>query len=161
MSTATTEAAVGPTRDTRELLAIARANADALWARARRLQAGEGTRSYARIRSASDYDVWVIVWGPGSGIELHDHGGSGGAYAVARGVLADVTEVADGEHRTQRIVVGDDGRALGPGTRHAVRNPGDDTAVSVHVYSPPLASIRFYDTPDAPREELVHGYVVR
>jgi len=137
-----------------ELLARARTSAAALGALARRLHAGPAHRTYTRIHSALDHDVWVIVWGPGSGIDLHDHGGSAGAFAVARGSLTEIDEAPDGTRTTRQVSVGD-GRRIDPGGRHAVRNDGGTPAVRVHVYSPPLARMRLYDGPDAPREEAV------
>jgi len=63
------------------LLMLACDAAEAIARDAFRYEAAPGTRRYARVRSAADHDVWVIVWGPGSGIDLHDHGGSAGAFA--------------------------------------------------------------------------------
>jgi mannose-6-phosphate isomerase-like protein (cupin superfamily) len=154
MDTDVDEAALDAAPELEELLARARTSADALWARARRLHAGPAHRTFTRIHSAPDHDVWVIVWGPGSGIELHDHGGSAGAFAVARGALTDTDEAPDGTRTIRRVYVGE-GRRIDPGVRHAVRNDGGTPAVSVHVYSPPLARMRFYDGPDASREEAI------
>jgi predicted metal-dependent enzyme (double-stranded beta helix superfamily) len=143
-----------PTVEVDRLLAIARANADALWMRARRLHADVGERVYARVRSAPDHDVWVIVWGAGSGVELHDHGGSAGAFAVARGTLTDTSEELDGA-RTERSIGVGEGRSLDPDVRHAVHNASGMATVSVHVYAPPLATMRFYDELGAARDEVV------
>jgi mannose-6-phosphate isomerase-like protein (cupin superfamily) len=160
MDTDLIEPVVGPTPDLDKLLTVACSNADALWSRARRLHADPGRRTYARIRSAPDHDVWVIVWGAGSGIELHDHGGSAGAFAVARGALTETDEAQGGARTERRVAVGD-GRRVDPSVRHAVHNGGDTPAVSVHVYSPPLARMRFYEGPDSPRDEAVDGRELR
>src|SRR3954447_27009918 len=33
--------------------------------------------------------VWLLSWLPGQGTDLHDHGPSAGAFAVARGMLTE------------------------------------------------------------------------
>jgi len=39
---------------------------------------------------------------------------------------------------------------------HDVRNIREETAVSVHAYSPPLSSMRFYDVDDGQLTTLAH-----
>ncbi|MGH2719214.1 MAG: cysteine dioxygenase [Actinomycetota bacterium] len=109
--------------------------------------AGEGARSYARLLSTDLYEAWLIVWSHAADLELHDHGGSIGAFHVASGSLVEEYTDLDTVAPLQTL-------ALEPGTTrevpllrvHRVFNPGPATAVSVHVYSPPLRSMTFYET---------------
>ncbi|WP_242894119.1 cysteine dioxygenase [Actinomadura litoris] len=96
-------------------------------------------RWYERIHQDADHEVWVISWLPGQSTGFHDHGGSSGAFAVALGTLQ--------EHhvRSARDVGAGETHAFGPDYVHDVRNTSDAPAVSVHVYSPPLSSMRRYD----------------
>jgi len=98
--------------------------------------------------------VWLLSWLPGQGTDLHDHGLSAGAFAVARGAL------------TERIVAARPGRLLetiadlaagrvrffGPHYVHQVTNTGTEPAVSVHVYAPGL---RWMNTYRVERDGLV------
>jgi predicted metal-dependent enzyme (double-stranded beta helix superfamily) len=137
------DAPVVPERAGR-LQALACDAAESIARDAFRYEAAAGTRRYARVRSAADHDVWVIVWGPGSSVAPHDHGGSRGAFAVASGALTDRTTTPTG--RTDATVVPPGGVvAIDADTVHGVANTTDISAVSVHVYSPPLASMAFYD----------------
>lgn len=125
-----------------QLVAIAREAAASVARSATAPMAPRGERRHARIRCTDDHDVWIIVWGPGSGVDLHDHGASAGAFAVASGALTETSDPSDPSPR--RVTAGDD-RALAPGLVHAVRNEGSSVAVSVHVYAPPLETMGFYD----------------
>jgi hypothetical protein len=108
-------------------------------------------RRCARLLHTPAYEAWVIAWEAAAHFELHDHGGSQGAFHVVEGALVelhtDLTEPAP--LRTLPIGTGE-GRQV-PATRvHRVWNPGPGRAVSVHVYSAPLSSMTFYDDrPDA------------
>ena len=111
-------------------------------------------RWYARLHREAAHDVWLLGWDQAQGIDLHDHGGSRGAFHVVEGTLVEAhTDLADpAPLRTLPVGTGE-GRQL-PATRvHQVWNPGPGQAVSVHVYSPPLSSMTFYD--DRPAAFLV------
>jgi mannose-6-phosphate isomerase-like protein (cupin superfamily) len=107
----------------------------------------EGTgRRYARLLDTSRYDAWLIVWSQSSSLDLHDHGGSQGALIVATGRLVETYTDLEGRHLVRtRVVHGGDVITI-PATRvHQVSNPGPGEAVSVHVYSPPLTAMTFFD----------------
>jgi hypothetical protein len=108
-------------------------------------------RRFTRLLHTPAYEAWLIAWQAAADLELHDHGGSQGAFHVVEGALVeaytDLTEPAP--LRILPIGTGE-GRQV-PATRvHRVGSPGPGRAVSVHVYSPPLSSMTFYDDrPDA------------
>ncbi|MBA2617387.1 MAG: cysteine dioxygenase family protein [Rubrobacter sp.] len=115
----------------------------------------------AHRREAPDgsYSLQVFVWPPGSRTRVHDHS-SWGAYRCALGTIF--------EERYERL---DDGSILdhahlrkawerawreGDGTStvlpyeggiHRIGNPGEKTAISVHLYGPRIGDIdgRDYD----------------
>lgn len=108
----------------------------------------EATRWHRRIYRDQRVDVWLISWLPTQTTELHDHGGSSGAFAVVAGTLTEsvlepfgaVTEVlSDRRHRTGDSV------GFGPRHIHDVRNGAEEPALSVHVYSRPLQRMNYYD----------------
>ncbi|WP_133900899.1 cysteine dioxygenase [Actinophytocola oryzae] len=101
-------------------------------------------RFYARLRRDDSVEVWLICWDIGQDTLLHDHGGSVGAFAVARGsLLEDYGAVHRTGLLTRRHAAGD---AVGFGADylHNMVNVGTEPTVSIHAYSPPLRSMNFY-----------------
>ena len=103
-------------------------------------------RRYELILATASYDVWLIHWPAGTGIEAHDHGGSVGAFAVVSGALEERILV-DGVDVRRRVAAGES-VCFGGDHVHAVANPDSTGATSVHVYSPPLRSMGFYRADD-------------
>jgi hypothetical protein len=99
-------------------------------------------RWYHRLAATADHEVWLLTWLPGQHTDLHDHGGSAGAFLVAAGTLTEET-VVGGELRPRTLDTGA-GRRFGARHVHRVRNQGDRPAVSVHVYRPALRSMTRY-----------------
>ncbi|SNS82772.1 cysteine dioxygenase family protein [Actinomadura mexicana] len=124
--------------------------------------AGEhGTSSGHRLHVEPDgsFSMTAIVWRPGALTRIHDH-----VTWCVFGVLAGV-EYEDlyalSEDGTTLTEIGGNANRTGevsgfapPGDIHRVRNIGDDTAVSLHIYGTDLNRIgssvrRFYDLPTA------------
>ena len=96
----------------------------------------------------ADAEVWLLSWLPGQGTDLHDHGASSGAFAVAAGTLTERVVTADRRGRrprgTSAELAAGRARFFGPHYIHQVRNVGDEPAVSVHVYAPRLRIMNTY-----------------
>jgi Cysteine dioxygenase type I len=109
-------------------------------------------RWHQRIYRDRRVDVWLISWLPTQGTQLHDHGGSAGSFTVLSGELTEAV-VGGGRLRDNVRAAGD---SVGFGARyvHDVRNLSAAPAVSVHAYSPPLATMTFYDLADGRLERL-------
>lgn len=105
-------------------------------------------RWYARLAVAPGHEAWLLTWLPGQETDLHDHGGSAGAFTVVRGGLTEATVEALPDHRGHRRVrhelAAGTVRAFGPNHVHQIRNTGSTPAVSVHVYAPALRSMTRY-----------------
>lgn len=101
-------------------------------------------RWYQRFAADDRHEVWLLSWLPGQDTGFHDHGGSAGAFAVARGSLRE--RIAPGRRPGPFGAALEPGtvRSFGPRYLHDVRNDSARAAVSVHVYSPPLAGMRRY-----------------
>ena len=117
------------------------------WPRVRR---GCDERWYVPLAEGEGFEAWLLGWPVGEGIELHDHGASSGAVAVVEGTLLEThVQVSDwlrpgGRLRHRRLPEG----ALvsfGPDHIHDVVNGGARQALSIHVYSPRLRSMTFYE----------------
>jgi predicted metal-dependent enzyme (double-stranded beta helix superfamily) len=101
-------------------------------------------RWYHRMELTDEYEVWLLSWEPGQGTGYHDHGGSGGAFAVALGELQEHT-VQNGNAVAVRTVGAGGVRSFGARFVHHVANNSTARAVSVHAYSPPLPEMRRYE----------------
>ena len=75
-------------------------------------------RWYARLHRDAAHDVWLLGWDQAQGIDLHDHGGSCGAFCVApqrstrvrrcfedRGQPRSGGQVADDRDRSSGVVL--------------------------------------------------------
>jgi len=105
-------------------------------------------RWYQRMELTEDYEVWLLSWQPGQGTGFHDHGGSAGAFAVARGELREQVVRGSGgliPEVAARTVMAGGVRSFGPRFVHHVMNHAAAPAVSVHAYSPPLPPMRRYE----------------
>jgi mannose-6-phosphate isomerase-like protein (cupin superfamily) len=113
-------------------------------------------RWFLRLSAHDGFDTWLIGWDSHQGVDLHDHGGSAGAFYVVDGELLETsTRRAGADAYEQRIRAGT-ARAFGPGHVHRVINPAAAVATSVHVYSPPLVSMDFYEANGAGALERTH-----
>jgi rhodanese-related sulfurtransferase/mannose-6-phosphate isomerase-like protein (cupin superfamily) len=99
-------------------------------------------RSGLRILATDAYDVWLLSWPADTEISPHRHGDSNVAFAVVSGELEE-THWQCG-HPEIRAVRRGDCVAVGRGVVHEVRAKGGE-AISVHVYSPPLSRMEFFD----------------
>jgi hypothetical protein len=99
-------------------------------------------RRYRRVLATPAYEAWVICWPSGGSLDLHDHGGSSGAFSVVSGVL-DEASVEAGITVSRKFASGETA-SFGSSRVHAIVNNGSTAATSVHVYSPPLSSMVYY-----------------
>src|SRR5271163_3855583 len=111
-------------------------------------------RQFTRLAIDDELEVWLICWMAGQDTGLHDHGDSRGAVAVVAGsihearylnrTLAHEREFAAGETLT-----------FSPAVVHRVRHCGDEPAVTLHAYSPPLGGSSAYAIDHAGRWRTV------
>ena len=99
-------------------------------------------RTGARVLSNETFDVWLLRWPRGTGVDPHDHGASVGGFAVVEGVLEEI-RWRDGV-RSSHVVRPGQVATVERGVVHDVVGVTDG-ALSVHVYAPPLRAMTFYD----------------
>jgi hypothetical protein len=107
----------------------------------------QGTRRrYAGLIATSTCDAWLIEWASNSRLEFHDHGGSRGVVHVVAGRLVETYTDLHEPHplRTQVVRTGESFQ-MSASRAHEVASPGPETTRSVHVYSPPLRGMTFFD----------------
>jgi mannose-6-phosphate isomerase-like protein (cupin superfamily) len=103
----------------------------------------DDARVYEQIWDDDDVNAWVICWSEDQDTGFHDHDDSAAGIAVVSGSV-----------REERLTIGSSPRAreLGPGSTftvppvaiHRVLHAGDQPAVTIHAYSPPLARTGAY-----------------
>ena len=101
-------------------------------------------RTYAELFRDDDVAAWLICWMEDHDTGFHDHDISAGAVAVVSGSV-----------REDRLVLGapPQSRVLGAGSSftfepsdiHRVLHAGDQPAVTIHAYSPPLWRMGAYE----------------
>jgi quercetin dioxygenase-like cupin family protein len=102
-------------------------------------------RVYEQIWDDEDVNAWVICWSEDQDTGFHDHDESAAGIAVISGRVR--------EERL-RLGAGPDAREFGPGevasvppvAIHRVLHAGDQPAVTIHAYSPPLTRTGAYRT---------------
>jgi hypothetical protein len=103
------------------------------------------TRWHQRLYRDRRVDVWLISWLPSQGTQLHDHGGSSGAFTVISGRLSEAVHRPGSAQLLEHSRGAGASIGFGPHYVHDVRNLSDQPAVSVHAYSAPLTTMNFYD----------------
>jgi 3-mercaptopropionate dioxygenase len=116
----------------------------------------EGYRSYPlHTEPDGSFSVVALVWQPGQVTAIHDHV-TWCVFGVIQGVEHEELFTLD-EERGCLVEAGAKANATGevsrfapPGDVHRVRNVGDDTAISIHVYGTDVSRIgssvrRYYD----------------
>ncbi len=114
---------------------------------------------YHWVAADGSYSLQVFVWPPGTATRIHDHA-SWGAYSCALGSIFEerYERLDDGSVRDHARLKktwerewneGDGTSTVLPydGGIHSIGNPGEETAISVHLYGPRMSDIdgRDYD----------------
>jgi len=106
-------------------------------------------RCYDRIVATPTYDAWLIGWSPGQAIPAHDHGTSTGAVIVTDGQLVETRGLQSGSPQVRTLRAGEPPHVVGAEHVHALANLTSRHATSLHLYAPPLSSMRYVDRADA------------
>ncbi len=104
-------------------------------------------RCWRTIATTDRFEAWVVAWPVGGNIELHDHGGSAGAIVIVSGTLVETSvRPHDGDLDVTSRSIDTSGHVVfGPGHVHDLVNNGPTPALSVHVYSPALHAMTYFD----------------
>lgn len=107
-------------------------------------------RRPVRLLATEAYEVWVIGWTRGQHVRPHDHGRSAAAVLVTEGELTEIDLFGNRRRLASGGVL-----QLVPSVIHDVVNQRDVPATSIHVYSPPLTEMTYYDPDTWEAEETV------
>jgi cysteine dioxygenase len=118
--------------------------------------------SYGRnvVYRSNDVEAIVIHLPAGARTSIHNHGDSIGCAQVVEGRLSNVVYRAKGfgmACETGKIDVRTGSFFAAPhGQIHQLRNDGEERAVSLHLYAPPLRGMRTY----RPEEKVSLDFVI-
>ncbi len=100
-------------------------------------------RSYRELLSDEHVTAWLICWMDDHDTGFHDHDSSSGAVAVVSGSVREERLALAGEPVSRTFRAGQSFQ-FSAADIHRVRHAGEDPAVTLHVYSPPLLRMGAY-----------------
>jgi predicted metal-dependent enzyme (double-stranded beta helix superfamily) len=100
-------------------------------------------RVYEELLSDEHVTAWLICWMDDQDTGFHDHDVSAGAVAVVSGDVREERLAIGGEPFGREFCAGE-AFHFAASDIHRVRHGGSDPAVTLHVYSPPLARMGAY-----------------
>lgn len=103
----------------------------------------DDARVYERIWDDEDVNAWVICWSEDQDTGFHDHDESAAAIAVISGRVREDRFTVGSAPRTRELGAGAV-FTVPPVAIHRVLHAGDEPAVTIHAYSPPLTRIGAY-----------------
>ena len=112
-----------------------------LWADDVRHAAGE--RVCVNLARTEELEVWLICWLEGHDTGFHDHDDAAAAITVAAGAVRDDRLSLGGPALTTTHESGAT-FTVDAGGIHRVRHHGEEPAVTLHAYSPPLGRMGSY-----------------
>ena len=105
--------------------------------------AADVVRRWWRLVATDTFDAWLIDWPAGTEVPRHDHDGAAASICVVRGRLVETRFEADGP--TSASLRPGEVHRVSSDASHQIGNAAPDVATSIHVYSPPLRAMGFYD----------------
>jgi hypothetical protein len=103
------------------------------------------SRVYTRIHRDPVLDAWLICWSGTQDTGLHDHDLSSGAVRVVAGELAEDRLVLGAPGLVTSTHAANEAFCFDSSRIHDVRNGGSAESVSLHLYSPPLERMGYYE----------------
>ncbi len=100
-------------------------------------------RSYRELICDEHVTAWLICWMDDHDTGFHDHDTSSGAVAVVSGAVRE-ERLALGGAPLKRTCRAGQSFHFSAADIHRVRHSGEDPAVTLHVYSPPLLRMGAY-----------------
>jgi predicted metal-dependent enzyme (double-stranded beta helix superfamily) len=100
-------------------------------------------RSYEELISDEHLTAWLICWMDDHDTGFHDHDLSNGAVAVVSGAVREERLTIEGPPANRTVKAGGSFH-FSAADIHRVRHAGEDPAVTLHVYSPPLLRMGAY-----------------
>lgn len=94
------------------------------------------------------FEAIVMNWKPGQCSNIHDHGTSFGCVYAVSGKARNILFTADFEEVGRVPLIHHAIAEVPKGIFHLIENEGDDYAVTLHFYAPPLSGMKVIDKKD-------------
>ena len=107
------------------------------------VRAAGDARVYKQIWDDDDVNAWVICWSEDQDTGFHDHDESAAAIAVVAGCVREDRLTVSGPP-CSRVLAAGEIFTVAPVAIHRVLHAGNQTAVTIHAYSPPLTRTGVY-----------------
>jgi quercetin dioxygenase-like cupin family protein len=104
----------------------------------------EDGRAYVKLYEDGNMTIWAIQWKKGQGTPIHDHVTSGAGVHCFLGRIVEERWVSTDQNARTRELGSGQNVSVPAGQAHRIYNKEDLTAMSVHVYSPPLKEMTYY-----------------
>jgi quercetin dioxygenase-like cupin family protein len=100
-------------------------------------------RVYELVHRDDDVELYLVCWMPGHDTGFHDHDHSAAAITVLDGSITEERLSLSGtvERRLEKGAT----VTIGKEAIHRVKHAGDQPAVTLHAYSPPLSRVGTYE----------------
>lgn len=102
-------------------------------------------RYYVRLHRDHHVEAWLLCWVSSQETGLHDHDLSGGAVRVVDGHLSELRMRLGQAELDETIYAAGEGFEFDASRIHDVRHSGTAPATSLHIYSPPIWRMGFYE----------------
>ncbi len=103
-------------------------------------------RVYELVHRDADVELYLVCWMPGHDTGFHDHDDSAAAITVLEGQITEERLSISGA--VKRTLDKNATVTIGKEAIHRVRHAGDQPAVTLHAYSPPLSRVGTYEFAD-------------
>ncbi len=106
-----------------------------------------GERKRFLLSKSEEYEVVLMIWGPGAMTPIHDHGGSRSSVEILEGIISERFFDKTGPRQIgEKILRTGDTSELGDGNVvHQMVNVADTFTYSIHMYADPLSLCNIYD----------------
>lgn len=92
-------------------------------------------RTHKLISETDEFNIWMITWPPGTGIDWHDHGNSTASVTILKGELVEYRKY---DLNGSTFWYADSFLVLEETTHKVVNESTTKVAISLHTYWPPL-----------------------
>jgi hypothetical protein len=102
-------------------------------------------RVYVRLYRDHHVEAWLLCWVSTQETGLHDHDLSSGAVRVIDGQLSELRMMLGQAELDETIYQPGESFEFDASRIHDVRHAGTEPAASLHIYSPPIWRMGFYE----------------
>ncbi len=106
-----------------------------------------GERKRFLLSKNEEYEIVLMIWGPGAMTPIHDHGGSSSFVEIIDGAIAERFFDRQGPRQIGETILrtGDKSELASGDVVHQMVNIAESFSYSIHLYANPLSECNFYD----------------